>query len=128
MADYEPGVCNIGRAEKRKRYALGLLGTVAVLVLTGLMFASIISPVAILGVFLASFIALEGLFQGLFNFCAGFASKGIYDVSEDGGNRKQVEDETARKKDKIRAVQIHLYSLTGTLTVTAIIYLAITIM
>lgn len=128
MTEYEPGVCNIGKAEKRKRYGLGLGGAAVTLVLTGLMLTDIIAPVGIFGVFLASFAAFEGLFQAHLNFCAGFASKGLYDVSEKGGNRKEVEDETARKKDKLRAVQIHVYSLTGTLTVTAFVYLAITIM
>lgn len=128
MTEYEAGVCNIGKAEKRKRYGLGLGGLAISLALTGLILADVIASVGIFGVFIASFLAFEGLLQGYFNFCAGFASKGIYDVSEKGGKRKEVEDETARKQDKIRAIQIHMYSLTGTLTVTALVYLAITIL
>jgi hypothetical protein len=127
MAEYQPGVCNIGEEEKRKRYTLGLAGSAVTVLLTCLIFAEIVDPVAIFGVFIASFAAFEGLLQGYFSFCTGFASKGIYDVSK-GDERKEIEDETSRKQDKIRAVQIHMYSLTGTLTVTMIVYLAITIL
>lgn len=128
MTEYQAGVCNIGKAEQRKRYSLGLGGTAVTIGLTALILADVVAPIGIFGVFIASFLAFEGLLQGYFNFCAGFASKGIYDVSEKGMDREEVEDETAQKQDKIRAVQIHVYSLTGTLTVTAIVYLAITIL
>ncbi|MFB6115023.1 MAG: hypothetical protein ABEK04_01930 [Candidatus Nanohalobium sp.] len=128
MTEYQPGVCNIGKAEKRKRYGLGLAGAGLTAVTASLILANVITPVAIVGVLVFSFLAFEGLIQGYLDFCAGFASKGVYDVSEEGDNEEDVEDETARKKDKVRALQIHMYSITGSLTVTAFVYLAITIL
>lgn len=127
MTQYQPGVCNIGRAEQRKRYGLGLVGSALTVLITALIFLQFLPGAAIFGVFIASFMACEGLFQGYLNFCAGFATKGIYDISSSGGEKEDVEDEEARKKDKIKALQIHLYSLTGALTATAFVYLGLTI-
>ena len=127
MTDYKPGVCNIGRAEQRKRYGLGLIGSFITVLITVLIFLEYLPRSTILGVFVASFLGFEGLFQGFLNFCAGFASKGIYDISSSGGQREEVESEEARKKDKVKALQIHLYSLTGSLTVTAFVYLGLLI-
>lgn len=125
MTEYEPGVCNIGRAERKKRYALGASGAVIALV-TAILTASGIFPISgLLLVAAVTFLAFEGFLQGYLSFCAGFASKGIYDVSEEGDEREEVSEDVSRKKDKVKALQIHLYSATGTLALTAIIFLFI---
>lgn len=128
MTEYRPGVCNIGHSEQRKRYALGLASTAVAVLLTGLLALDMMPVFAIGGVLIASFLAFEGFLQGYLSFCVGFASKGIYDTSESGGEREEVEDENSRKKDKVRALQIHMYSLTGAITVTAFIYLGLTVL
>ena len=127
MTEYQPGVCNIGRAEQRKRYGLGLAGTGLTVLIAALIFLEFLPGAAVFGIFIASFMACEGLFQGYLNFCAGFATKGIYDISSSGGEKKEVTDEESRKKDKVKALQIHLYSLTGALTATAFVYLGLAI-
>jgi uncharacterized membrane protein (DUF485 family) len=85
VTEYQPGVCNIGEAEQRKRYALGALASLATLALvvgvvafrypTWYLLASVVPLVGV----------AEGLVQARFDFCAGFALAGIYDVSADGG-------------------------------------------
>lgn len=127
MTQYQPGVCNIGRSEQRKRYGLGLLGSALTITISLMVFIEVLPHSATFAVFIASFMSFEGLFQGYLNFCAGFATKGIYDISSSGGEREEVEDEEARKKDKVKALQIHIYSLTGALTVTAFVYLGLAI-
>lgn len=127
MAEYQPGVCNIGHAEQRKRYGLGLVGATFTVLLTILLGIGVLPSLTIALVLITVFAAFEGFLQGYFSFCAGFASKGIYDTSETGEEREEVGSEEARKKDKVRALQIHMYSLTGTVTTTAFIYLALTI-
>lgn len=127
MVEYQPGVCNIGKAEQRKRYGLGLGGTAVTAILSALILTDIIAPLSLVFVLLSAFAAFEGLLQGYLNFCAGFASKGLYDVSDKGEQRSEVEDETARKQDKIRALQIHLYSATGAVVTTAVVFLALNV-
>jgi hypothetical protein len=67
------------------------------------------------------FFAAEGFFQGRYEFCVGFAALGIYDVSEDGGNRKQVDSAADRRADRERAREIHQYSAVTTAAGTALI-------
>lgn len=127
MTEYQPGVCNIGRGEQRKRYGLGLAGALLTVVLTVLLFTEIIPVIGLTGVFIGSLIMSEGLIQGYMNFCAGFASKGIYDISNSGDDKEKVEDEELRKQDKIKALQIHLYSVSGAIVVTAAVFLALNV-
>jgi hypothetical protein len=122
MAEYQPGVCNIGEAEQRKRYALGALASLATLGLVVGVVAFqlptwwlLASVVPLLGV-------AEGFFQARFNFCAGFALAGVYDVSPSGSDRHEVADESDRRADRERARQIHLYSLGAALAGTVLVY------
>ena len=76
MAQYQPGTCNIGRAEIRKRYGLAAaafaLAAIAsyVILLLGWPGPALLSPFALL---LTGF---EGFYQGYLKFCAGFAARG----------------------------------------------------
>jgi hypothetical protein len=127
MTEYQPGVCNIGKAEQRKRYGLGLAGATATVILSALLLTGIISIPGFVGVLIASALMFEGFIQGYMNFCTGFASKGIYDVSESGDEKKEVKDSKQRKQDKVKALQIHLYSISGAIAVTAGVFLALNI-
>lgn len=122
MAEYQPGVCNIGEAEQRRRYALGALASLATLGLVvgvvAFQFPTwylLVSVLPLVGV-------AEGFFQARFNFCAGFALAGIYDVSPGGGDRHEVTDEADRRADRRRAKEIHLYSIGSALVGTGLIY------
>ncbi|MFB6175084.1 MAG: hypothetical protein ABEJ87_03835 [Candidatus Nanohalobium sp.] len=128
MSEYQPGVCNIGKAEKRKRYGLGL-GSMAVFIALGAtILAGLVSPIGLIFAFIAAMTGFEGILQGYLSFCAGFASQGIYDVSEKGDERHDVEDDTARKQDRLKALQIHLYSFTGALSFTALLFVGMTLL
>lgn len=122
MAEYQPGVCNIGEAEQRRRYGLGALAALATLgLLVGVLALQL--PTWYL---LASVVPLvgvaEGFFQARFNFCAGFALAGVYDVSPGGSDRREVTDEADRRADRTRAWQIHAYSVGSALAGTVLIY------
>jgi hypothetical protein len=64
MTAYEPGVCNIGAAERRKRYAFGMAGLVAAG--TVILFASAIGHTGVIAaLLLVTLIAgFEGIYQG----------------------------------------------------------------
>ncbi len=123
MPEYQPGVCNIGKNEIRKRYSLAVIGF--------MISALAVYTMTLLGwprlVLLLSFAPLvmgfEGLYQGYFRFCAGFAAAGIYDFAGSGGSRSKVSDSKEHKKDLMKATQIHIYSLASGAVVAVIAYL-----
>ncbi|MDS0298332.1 hypothetical protein NDI76_06220 [Halogeometricum sp. S1BR25-6] len=110
MVEYRPGECNIGEAEQRRR---ALLGAAAALLTLGLVTWAFgfggpwwVPALAALPLFGAA----EGYFQTRFMFCTGFASLGIYDVSDGGNDRRRVTDDAARRADLKRAWRIHGYA------------------
>lgn len=123
--EYQPGTCNIGKAETKKRAYLGMAGFVlAAGVMTGILYLQW-STLALAPLFLFFAIGFEGYFQSRYRFCAGFAMQGIYDVSEEGDGREEVTDEQAHRADVKKAVRIHLYAIGSAMLVT---YLAFTML
>jgi len=126
MSEYEAGVCNIGKIEQRKRYTLGVAGASATLVLVTLMQQGFVGQLGLIGILITSFAAFEGLLQGYMTFCASFALKGVYDVSDSAGDgRQEVKDEESKEKDISKAKRIHIYSVMGAITTTLVLYLAL---
>lgn len=123
--DYQPGTCNIGKAETKKRAYLGMAGFVlAAAVMTGILYLQW-STLALGPLLLFFAIGFEGYFQTRYRFCAGFAVQGVYDVSEDGESRQEVTDEKAHREDIKKALKIHLYAIGSAMLVT---YLAFTML
>ncbi|MDY6777216.1 MAG: hypothetical protein SVU32_00995 [Candidatus Nanohaloarchaea archaeon] len=118
MAEYDPGVCNIGPAEQRKRYILGGSGFAAAVlfILYGnLLPYQIVTHILLFTSLLAGF---EGIYQGYLGFCAGFALQRVYDVSQSGDGRHRVEDEEAHRQDMQKAWRIHGYSFASSMLLT----------
>jgi hypothetical protein len=124
MGSYRPGVCNIGKNEIRKRYAIGLVG----LLIAGALVYVIVQlslPTWFLVVcFFPLFLGAEGFLQGYFKFCAGFAARSIFDFSGSNNEKGKVTDKEAHDLDMRKAMGINLYSLVMAAVVTAIIYLS----
>ncbi|SHH31434.1 hypothetical protein [Halobaculum gomorrense] len=110
MAEYEPGVCNIGAGEQRRRYALGAVSFAATLGLLFAIYAANLPKTLALATFLPLFGAAEGYYQGRYQFCAGYALLGVYNVADEGGDRTPVTDPDARRADRRRALRIHAYA------------------
>lgn len=119
---YVAGVCNIGKRERMKRYALGAAGLGATFLILAFIVILRLPDIATLVLFLPLMAAFEGIYQGYLGFCAGFAMQGIYDVSEDGDKRKDVTSEEKRSKDMDMAKRIHAYSAGSSVLATIIIY------
>lgn len=119
--EYQPGVCNIGRAEVLKRRRLGAVG---LLVTAGALLAGIVSGSVLvdIGLILGLVMVFEGLLQARLRFCAGFAQQGVYDVSPEGDQRQQVTGQDARRADVLMAMKVHLATFLG----TVLVYLAVT--
>src|SRR5271157_4565094 len=81
MGSYSPGVCNIGKNEIRKRYAIGLVGLIVTAILVYVISLFSLPTWSLLACLVPLFLGAEGFYQGYFRFCAGFASRSIFDFS-----------------------------------------------
>ena len=109
-AGYQPGVCNIGPDEIRRRRRAGHAGLVAAVVLLVVLVAVGAPPVARLLVAIPAAMAASGYLQAWLKFCAGFGSRGIFNFG-DVGETHDVVDAAARAQDRSRARRIGLASL-----------------
>lgn len=124
MSDYQPGACNIGQAEQRKRYTTGILGFLAAAILTLAVFALELGTHWLLAAVAPLFLGFLGLFQGREQFCVGFAMAGVYDVSESGSTRRDAPSD-ARRADQRRAVLLQAKALLTAIAATLALYVAV---
>ncbi len=125
MPEYMPGVCNIGKAEIRKRYALAAVAFVISAILAAAIILFNWPRLVLLVLFIPLAMAFEGLYQGYFRFCAGFAAAGKYDLTGSGGKEGKVTDSKSHKTDMLKARQIHIYSVASSIIIAVIIYFVI---
>jgi hypothetical protein len=103
---YQPGVCNIGPAEIRKRRAGGYIGLiVTVLALVAFVVFEVPTPWRIL-VALPAGLAANGFLQAAFHFCVGFGTRGLFNMQESLGREESVTDSEFRKIDQRKAYKI----------------------
>jgi hypothetical protein len=119
---YEPGVCNIGPAEIRRRRVGAVLGTVITLVVAAVIFAlGLPHPVRLL-IALPAAGAIVGWLQAVLRFCVGFARLGVFNFGE-LGPMEQVADRAAHHADQRRAAQMIGVSLIGGLAIGLVAFL-----
>jgi hypothetical protein len=109
-SEYRPGMCNIGPAEISRRRRAGHIGLIVTAVVFVVLVAAHVPPLARLIVGLPAAGAAAGYLQAIFKFCAGFASRGIFNFGE-LGRTEPVQDPDARARDRNRANQILVGSL-----------------
>ncbi|MEZ3163796.1 hypothetical protein ABNG03_03985 [Halorubrum sp. RMP-47] len=102
--EYQPGVCNIGPTQQRRRLLLG----VGSLALAAAFVAAVVSFAwpqwsLILTVFPLYGAAMGGL-QYRERFCIGFAGMGVFDV---GGGTSEIQNEAALAADRKKAVKLN---------------------
>lgn len=122
MSGYVPGVCNIGKTEIRKRYAIAVAGFAIAAFASFIVIFYHMPRWMLLLNFIPLMVGFEGFYQGYLKFCAGFAAAGVYDFTGSGGSRNKVTNPDSRSKDLGKAMQIHVYSFVSMTIVTAIIY------
>ena len=109
-AGYQPGVCNIGPQEIRRRRRAGHAGLAASVVLLAILVAVGAPPLARLLVAIPAAMAASGYLQAWLKFCAGFGSRGIFNFGEIGETHEVIDAE-AHARDRSRSRQIGLASL-----------------
>ena len=102
--EYQPGVCNIGPTQQRRRLLLGV-GSLALAVAFVAAVVSLAWPQwsLILTVFPLYGAAMGGL-QYRERFCIGFAGMGVFDV---GGGTSEIQNEAALAADRKKAVKLN---------------------
>jgi len=109
---YQPGVCNIGPAEIRRRRQSGYVGLAGAAVLGAVLLAVSAPAWTRVAIALPVAGALSGLIQARLRFCAGFGMAGLQNMDELGAEAP-VEDEIARSSDRRKALQIGAVSIAG---------------
>jgi hypothetical protein len=113
---YVAGVCNIGPAEITRRRRFGHLGLAVTVVLLAALVAVHVPPLVRFVVALPAAGSGSGYLQAVLHFCAGFGSRGVFNFG-DVGTVVEVEDPTARARDRARSTQIGLMSLAAGIVV-----------
>ncbi len=103
---YQPGVCNIGPAEIRRRRSSGYLGLAISAILLGLLLAYRANSLWRLTLFLPVTTAATGFLQAYYHFCAGFGMRGLFNVAKSVGQTDTVIEAEFRKKDKQKSLRI----------------------
>lgn len=122
MSSYEPGVCNIGTRQRRRRLLLGVLSLVAAAGVTAWLVATD-GPTQYLGVtFLLATLGFVGVLQHVLAFCIGYAAVARYDLTGAGGEAGAVTDADRRRQDQLRALEITVYAVGLGLATTLFVY------
>jgi hypothetical protein len=117
---YIPGVCNIGKAEIRKRYLIGWIGTIAAVVLGGVLIGLQTAPAWRLFLFFPATVATIGFLQYAWRFCARFGLVGVFNFGPNVSSTDTVEQAEFRRQDRRKALQIvGLSLLVGGVTAVA---------
>jgi hypothetical protein len=103
-------VCNIGPTEIARRRRAGHVGLLITIVALVVLVLLDVPPLARLIVALPAAAAASGYLQATLKFCAGFASRGLFNFSQ-LGQEQAIADPAARARDKARANQILIGSL-----------------
>lgn len=82
--DYEPGVCNIGSAERRRRYRYAGVCAVAAVAYAAAVLATSVPTALLLGLFVPFSLGTEFLLQARRSFCANLGFRGRFDLRGDG--------------------------------------------
>jgi len=122
MAEYQPGVCNIGRDEQRTRRLGGVVSLVAALGVVGFVLASGRPDSLLLVSFPLFFGAAVGFVQARMRFCAAFGALARYDLSGSGGESGTGEDREAVRRDRRKAATVLAYAAGLAAIATAIVY------
>ena len=105
-ASYQPGVCNIGPAERQQRLNIGWLGLgVTFAALAAFIIFSVPDPWRVL-IALPALLAANGFLQYRMHFCVNFAMRGLYNLGDSLHAEENVVDKEMRKADQRKGLQI----------------------
>ena len=128
MAEYQPGVCNIGANQRRAR-RLSAIGSFVVAAVIALAVAvGAVPQLSLWATVPFIFGGYIGAFQDHFRFCVAFGALARYDLSGSGGESGHVDTSEAVRADRRKAAKILLLSAAATVVTSGIGYAVITIL
>ena len=123
--EYQPGVCNIGPTQQRRRLLLG----VGSLVAAGAYVAAVVALAWPRWALIATVVPLYGAAMGALQyrerFCIGFAGMGVFDV---GGGTSEVHNEQALAADRKQAVRLNAKAIAIAAAGTVVVFGAVTVL
>src|ERR1700690_3894174 len=120
---YVAGICNIGPEEIRRRRTTGWVGLIIALILFAVLFWTGVDPWWRLLVFLPATLSASGFLQAYFQFCSGFARRGVFNFGAIG-QMNPVADDASKAKDRRWGNRITLYAVViGALIAIACVFL-----
>jgi hypothetical protein len=119
MVEYQPGACNIGEAERRRRYGLGAVGLSGALVVVYVVLSGVGPRWLLLTTVVPLFGAALGYVQGHAGFCVNYGLRGVYDATDDLG---RVTEEDARAADRRRSLEVVGYAAAAAVGGALVIY------
>lgn len=123
--EYQPGVCNIGAAERRRRYAVAVVGFLAAAVTVIAVLVYDLPSWLLLATIAPLFAGFVGYYQGRHQFCIGFALAGVQNVGETAGETEAVEDASASRADRREAVVLLGRSFLSAVLLGVAVYLLV---
>ncbi len=109
VARYEPGACNIGPDEIRRRRRFGHAAALATATLLGVLASVRARRMVRLLAAIPAMGAASGYLQASERFCAGYGQLGVYNFGP-AGSPTEVEDPAAREADRRKARSISMRS------------------
>jgi hypothetical protein len=117
---YQPGACNIGPAEIRRRRQIGYLGLFASVATAALLLVIGAPAWTALFVALPAAGAASGFIQARLRFCAGYGMAGLQNLGA-LGDASHIEDADARAADRRKALGIHAASIAAGLAAAILV-------
>lgn len=116
--DYQPGQCNIGKSEQRKRLWIGIIGFAICGVFTASVVLFSLPTIYLLGLVIFFYTGFIGVTQAYLGFCVTLGAFGQRHFEE----KERVNRKTDRLHDRTRAMQVAFYSLVASVLSTGIVY------
>ncbi|WP_135664510.1 hypothetical protein [Halorhabdus rudnickae] len=123
MSGYQPGACNIGPDQRRRRAAIAAAAFGFAAVWIGATVLDLLPKPVLVGVFVPLAIGFEWGLQAHTAFCVQLALLNRYDFRGAGGATGEVEDRSYRRADDVQAAKLAIagVSLGALLTVAVVL-------
>ena len=121
--EYQPGVCNIGPTQQRRRLLLGVGSLLVAAVYVAAAVALAWPRWSLIAAVVPLYGAAMGALQYRERFCIGFAGMGVFDVG-DGAN--EIQNEAALAADRKKAVRLNAKAMALGVAGTVVVFVAVT--
>jgi hypothetical protein len=121
-SSYQPGVCNIGTGEIRRRQMVAAIGALLTIVLAVILISGHHSKAMRASVFIPAMIFAVGWIQSRRKFCLAFGLMGTFNFGK-LGELSKVADKDDLAKDRATAISILSQAIVLAIAITGLIVL-----